>query len=676
MATIPTGNFGTRIAASPGRVQLRTEMPILDAQDRVLAVAGRIGEDMQRREDAERKERERAEAELRDKADQAQTIAGVAEVQSSLKAKRDEIVQGIATRQIDKAEADQRWRDESSKVIASGSKLLPQSHAQVATARLQEHAFGLGDGIRSAVQRQDMEDTRAGLMTYLEATEREVLRDPNGAKQRAQAAIEQLGPWAGLGADDRQRLAQGFREKAAFNVAGELVRTARDDMAALDKVLTTIKSPEFADLDPTKLGQLEQQVLARKQYLLHQEQTRIARAEALAARRDREAESAFKAAQGLIDSGAVPDEKFLAQVQGKMAGTAYAPALTQLLQQASENAGFAQLPPQQQQATLLALRSKANAEGSNPQLEARMQHLERIANESGKQLKDDPLVYAANRRLIGPVQPLQFTDVPALVQQMGSRVEQAQTVAARVGRPVSPLLASEAQQLSEVLKLMPIEQREQALQTLARTVPDAGMVRAMASQIEPKDRTLALAMFAAGKRAPGGESPTLLILRAGDAVSAGRVKESDEPSKLAMQDIAQRLSAVPWATPQARDAAIDATHRIWLGLRDQRQDSVRKAIDIATGGLAEWADSKVPLPYGMGEREFTKAMRDLNADRLAVLAGGETFSVNGRPLGTKELAAGLPQAKLIPVDDGVYALQLGGGIVQSRGAVFRLRLGR
>lgn len=673
MAQIPMGNAGRAVPSAsvvmPNTGHAQAAAQLGRAVENLGQTLGQIGLSMHER-------RKQQELDAQDKADAAVTLEAYATGKTTLKERREALAQSIRLGEVKTTEAADQWKQQSMEFVEEWSRSVPESRRRGAKAYMLGHALEMGDGVREVVQAKTRDDTRAGLMSALEDAERDALRNRQGATDRALMLIQELGPYAGFGADDQQRLAQGFKEKTAFSVADAMVRSARDDHASLDQVLARVKSDEFADLSPERVAQLEQRVIGRKTYLQHQEQTRIARAEAAAARRAREAEQTLKAVQTIVDNGGMPDAGTLAMAQAKVAGTPLFPALTQLLRDSADHAAFAQLPPARQQAVLLEMRAKANAEGTNPRQEAIIQRRESIAQESAKQLTEDPLLYGVNRRLIGPVQPLAFNDVPTLLGGLAGRIEQAQTIGARVGRNVSPLLATEAHQLGEMLNVMPYQQREQALRTLAASLPDQGMARALALQVAPKDPALALAMFASGKRTPAGDSPSALLLRGQDAVKAGRVKDSDEPSNLARQEIARSMSEVPWPSTSARDASIDAAHRIWLGLRDQGNASARKAVEIATGGLTEWADKKTPLPYGMPEREFTRRMRAITPEALTAAAGAERFDVAGQALTAQALAKAMPEAVLVPVDDGVYALELGGAIVKANGRVFRLNVGR
>jgi hypothetical protein len=664
MATIPQGNFGQAVARPMQGIQIAGSSPLTEAGTRAAQTGMAMEIDRAQAETAFEEARVREEQKSRDRAEAAQTMAATAEAQADLRRQRDEFSQGVLTGQIDKTKAAELWDTQSRKFVSKFGSSLPTSRAEMAAAHLLDYSLQMGDGVRKSVQVKDKTDTRAGLLGYLDGMEREALTDRPLSVARAESAIDQLGPFAGLGADDAQQLKQSFREKAAFNVGSTMVRGARDDMGTLDQVLGRIGSKEFSDLTPERRGQLEQQVLARKQYLLNQEQTRIARSEALTARHDREAEGAFKATQGLIDGGAVPDIETLEAAQVATRGTPYAAALQTLVGQANERAGFASLTPTKQQSTLLALRSKANAEGSSPLLEKRLKTFEEIASKQEHQIEKDPLVWGHASRLLDRVQPLSFENMDQLAASMSERVDQARTVSAALKRPVSPLLAMEANRVAEILGGMPLAQKTMAVRNLAGAMPPEQQ-RALAAQISEKSPALSLSMFAATQGQAAGVDLPELLLRGEDARRAGRIKPAaeDAGAKEDARRIARELDKVQWLTPKDREAATQASLLVYDAQRDLKGSSGwKKAVTAAVGELAEWGDSTVPVPPGWSESRFRSAMHRMDAAAVERQANGPMF-VNGAPVPAEAISKVLPSAMLIPLGAGRYGLSTGGAMV-------------
>jgi hypothetical protein len=603
----------------------------------------------------------------REAADRAVSLNTLAHGRITLHQVAGQLGEEVRTGHVDKDSAESEWQRRAEEAIGAGVEGLPLHLTAQVKGGLHLEARSLVGGVRTAVSTKNREDTKAGLLGMLEAAERDAMVDRPRALEKATSSLQTLGPFAGLGADDLAKMMQGVKERTAAAAAKGLVRRARDNPADLDAVLARMQTDEYNDLTPEARGQVEQSVLGRKQFLIAQQEQREARAERAAARHMRRAESSYRAMESLIDNGAIPDDATIAQAGRDMAGTPLAGAFTALLGQAGERAGFASLPPEQQRERILELRARANREGSHPKFEARIERFEAIASKAEKQLADDPLLYGVNRRWLDAVKPLRFQGMDDLAPQLAERVEQAAMVSAQVKAPVSPLLKAEAAQAAEMLRALPSAQQEQALRKLATALPDAAMTRALAAQIGGKDATLGLAMFAASAPDVNGRNAMSLILRGADAIKAGRMKPaSEDPSRrLEHVAIARELSAVPWATTQARDAAVEAAQRVYDGLKDSKGSaSAREAVRIAVGGgLTEWAGAKVPLPPGMEERRFRRALTGIKPEALARQAGGPVVYVGSETIPVEKLAANMGAVQLIPAGAGVYALQSGGAVV-------------
>lgn len=672
MAKIPSGAGFGELVARPTRYS-ENSVPAAAYGAPVANVMVDVGAQLAQQE---REEAARARV-LREKADQAKALQRMHSGELDLAEAADDIAGRVASGALDKTRALEEWQALANDRTKSAVDGVPDAHRETVKGSLSLRARRLTSTVREGIARRDREDVRAGMMSQLETLERLAVSKPEEADEAAIQTLSQLGPAAGLGADDIQRLSQGFRERVAGARGQALVRSASNDPAALDAALQRLQADDFAGLTPERRGALENQILARKGYLEQREQTRIARAEAAAARRAREAESAFNAAQSIIDSGGLPSPEYLDQVSTKTAGTPYGAALRELLTQSTERATFAQLPPQQQQAQILEMRAQANTQGTTPQLEKRISTMEKIATESQRQLDEDPLMWGVNRRLLDQVQPLDVTNLQALPAQLAARSEQAATVAARVGRPVSPLLKGEAEQFAQVLGSLPVAQQRSAVRVLSRSL-DTRTAQALAAQVSPKDEALGLALFLAPVATRAPQDPAELILRGADALKAGRIKpaSADTAARDAHRRIAEDLSEVDWPTTQARDAAISAAQKVYDGLRDSGSASPRKAVELATGGLAEWNGARVPVPYGMSPREFNRAVRTLDPKRVEEMAGGPNVKVGGDWLGVAKLVQNIDAVKLIPAGPGSYALESGGRLVtKANGAPLRIKVG-
>jgi len=672
MPRIPAGEGFGEVVARPTRFN-EAQMPRAAFGEPIANAMAGAGEQLARAERADAAEAQR----LREAADKAQAVHRMQAGELDLAELSDSIAQRVARGELDKTKAMDEWQALAEERLNRTVDEVPASHREAVKGSLQLRARRLSGTVREGVAQRDRADTRAGLASYLETMQRLAVTDPERATAAAVEAIGSLAPAAGYDAAAIEKMSWQFREGVAGNRGQAMVRKAANDPKALDAAMEQLQGEGFADLTPERRATLENQILARKGYLEQREQTRIARAEAAAARRAREAESAFNAAQAIIDSGGLPSPDYLDQVSAKTAGTPYAGALRELLTQGAERSAFAQLPPQQQQARLLELRAQANKQGTDPKLEKRIAAAEKIAAQSQRELDEDPLMWGVNRRLLDQVTPIDVTNLQALPAQLAARVEQAGTVAARVGRPVSPLLKSEADQLAQAIGMLPVAQQRAVVSTLSRSL-EPRQAQALAAQVSPKDEALGLALFLAPVTARAAQDPAELILRGADAVKTKRIKAASDDSgaREAHRRIAEELSGVDWPTTKARDAAITAAQKVYDGLRDSGSASPRKAIELATGGLADWNGAKVPVPYGMSEREFKRAVRTLDVRRVEDMAGGQNVKVGSDWLGVGRLVQNIDAMTLVPAGPGSYAVSSGGRMVmRADGAPLRIKVG-
>jgi hypothetical protein len=679
MAKIPGNIFGGVIAQPGPREQVDTSRaPNAEPNaygagvGRALETAGTIGMtiagDQMRAEQQVQQEALRVQQQALRKSEEIRerTIAVTARegVKNDLAALHADIDDRLAKNSMQPGEAIDAFKKESGKIIEARVKGLPPDLAGLINAESVGHSDSVRLNVAKSAEGRSRQLLTADIQRAGEELERSALTNRAGAVQGFAQVLGVMGPQAGMPADKMAGELQKFREKTAFNSATALVRSARDDQAGLDGVMAAIRSPEFADLSPERVGQLEQQVLSRKALLESKEQTRIQRAEAGAARRERQAESAMKSVQMMIDNGGAPDEATAAQAAARVAGTAFAPVLTEILRSAGQNAGFSQLPPRKQEAAIIEMRTKLNQQGTNPAAEKRLQNFERIADQSKKQLAEDPLAYAVNRRLID-IQPLQFKNLDELIPQLGQRAEAARTLTAHTGVQAPMLLASEAETVGTLLDALPLPLRQAAVKRMAQQV-EPGMLRATGSQISRKDPALGRAMFAASALPPVAYE---LILRGQDAKRAGRIKPDDALAKDDNQRIARQMNEINWGTPAARDDAAQTASDILDGMRDRGDANVREAIKLATGGIGEWGGSKVPLPPGMEERQFERRLDGMAKDpaklasAIGVQIGVEQVTIGGAPMPVDQLARQLGRVKLISAGAGRYALEAGGNVV-------------
>lgn len=679
MATIPTGrgrqvmptltNPLGRGGPAPG---VETGRALAELGQTAFG-AGAAFREQDLRQQAEERHRQ---DKLREDAERAQSIAALGSAKIQLKDGIANVARRVLTGELDDINARSEWDGIQQAAIERATTGLQPHLSAPVTASIKAQAAELAQAeLGRASEARSRGVARAGLLGALEGFERDALADRPKALALADAALQKLGDSAGLGPDEQFKLMQGLRERTAYNLGGKLMLDAGKNVNALEALQQRIGGGEFQDLSPEARERLEVRIVNRKQSILHEQEVQRNRAEAAAARQLREAEHGFKAAQSTIDGGAMLDDATAAALERKVAGTPYEGALRSLIRSSAERASFGSLAPAQQQEQLLALRSRMGSQGTNPAEVERLRTFESIAAKTKDLAEKDPLQWGLSSRLLAEVAPLDLSrGLEGAANALGGRIEQAQTVGAQLRRPVSPLLASEAQLLGEYLGNLPLDQKKGAVRTLSAMLPP-DQQRALASQINEKDRTLALAMHAATLPKTSGADVVDLMLRGQDAAAAGRIKSDDAAAKLEKQQIAKELASVAWPTTKARDAAVEAAGLIYDGLRDTKgSGSRRRAVELATGGLADWGAAKVPVPPGWSESRFKAGMRALKVEDIERQAQGP-LTLGGAAVSAGDLLKALPAATLVPLGPGQYAVDAGGLVLGPGRRPFVLTLG-
>lgn len=676
MAKIPMGDFGQAVAPArptPTATAAQLDGGLSDAVQRVGNTAMAIGQsqlDEQAMEAKRLKLQQEAQAEhevrqaqdLRDRLEATTAVKGLA---TEVKLLAGEIQQDIAAGKVSPNDTAKEFDERSEKLVTKRLEgMRPDLAQQVRVGTLDEVGNAKIHTLNTAAA-QTRSLARADLLNTREEFERSALLDRPKALQQYQLTLEHAAAGTGMSPEQVQLELQSFREKTARSVADALINGARDDKGSLEAVRQRLNSDEFHDLSPDQRGPLETRVLQRLQHLDNQRTQQVLRTQAAQDRRERIAERVVGEAEKMTDLGQMLDSQTTKLYADQVSGTSLAPRFRELVMQSAERAGFAQLSPDQQREELMKLRSKITRDGSNPALQARISRFENIQQATEKALEDDGLTHGARAGMI-ELKPLNVGNLDQLGARLGERVAAAETVAARVHRDVAPFTKDEAVQVASALSALPTTVRESAVASLATSMP-RGQAQAFSKLIKDREPLLGLAMFQASINPKGEALP--LILRGQDAVKAGRIKSDDAAAKADAQTIAKRMEQVNWGTPAARDAAAETANAILQGMRDRGTGGVNKAIDLATGGIGEWGDSKVPLPQGMDARQFARRLDSMKADPTRLAAGlgmqnsTQELSVGGAPVTVEQLALQLGNVKLISAGPGRYALEAGGQIV-------------
>lgn len=659
------------------------------AGDAVGAFAREVGNERRQEAAQARFDERQAEAESRALARQAaaesrqaeaerrriQQLTARATVTNELDTLHTEIATGIGDGSIPRADGQTRWQTESETRISTALEQFDPGMQDLVRAELLGARNRLGVGVQRAATARAQSETGAQLLQLGEQYQRMALTDRPRAVSEFEQALATFGPAAGLNPEQIQTQRQGFRERVAFDVGSALVRGARSDLRTLDQVAQRLGSEEFADLDPGRRGQLDAQLISRREQILAANERAAAAAARAAEARQAAAGRSFDALDKLTLSGAVPDPAFAAQVTAATRGTPFEQAARQVIEGAAARANFAALPLPQQRATLLAAQTEANTGGTNPQAAARVDLLQRTVAQTEQAVAADPLRAGLDRRWIDTLAPLPLTNLAELPAALGARVEAARVVSGRAGRPVSPLLAEEAENVRRLVETLAPRDRVTALAPIVRGMP-ADQIRALAGQVNDKSPALAGALLAMSQDrvTDRGRSVAGLIMTGDDLIRTKSVKIDSAAETGARSRIRNELRGA-FATQAAEDAAVESTFRVYATLLSENNDDVRQAVRLTTGGVFERNGSRAIRRWGWTDADMQQSISQQIPATLDARSGGG-LAVGGERITPEDLYRQRQRWQLGgTAQGGAYTVAIGGRIVtRADGSPFTVQL--
>ena len=628
------GQFGAAVEDAGN--QLMTQERQRQAEQRAI----------DRQAEAERKQQER-------EANRVKALTATARVQNGLTDLTDQISAGLADGSISKDDAATLFKERSTTLTQDAMAGVDQEHRDLVQATLLDNVGRANHVVGKLVQAKTKDDIRAGTSAWLEQQQRYAARGSRQADE-AIAAVEAYIPTvAGMAGLDGAKTVQAFKENARYRQAADLVQA--DPVGALKNLRNRDWLP---DIDPDRRAALTATADAA---VIRLQQ----RAQIDADRRAREQDQVFRGAVSVFESGRAFSAEYGEQVLTALKGSAYEPLLRQMMQSGPQNVAAATQPVAMQRAALDALRTKGNTEGSNPALEAEISRREKVLSSVSRAVETDALSAANDYGVLKSLAPLQVTDVANLIPQIVQRVDAARTAAAWAGRPVSPLRAGEAEQLTRLLAPLPPDQKATALGALGAAINDRDQIQALARQVNAKDPNLALAMMYADTRTTKGRNVSEIVLRGQQAVRDGAIKEDKARETGWRASIAAEIGNAYYPNDEVRQQMVDASYSVLLGLAADKSPDIARAVRLATGGIAKQADgSQVPLPYGWSERDLRTGLKTYPAEKLpAELRAGAV------PVSREDFLKNLPDARLVYAGQGRYAIRAGAGFVTDAAGV-------
>lgn len=654
MPTIPMGNFGQSVAQPQRAARVVADTGLSDAIGQVAKTVQGISLDQiaaQTRLDQQAREVE------------AQTNAGRVRVKTINDAAdlSDEINRGILDGTIPKEKATEEWSARFKELTNGRLDGMDPRYAgplQVAFEDLQ--ARGL-NGVRDTLTKRDQQDTQANLLTLGEEYQRMAVKDRPRAVAEYTAQVDAMGPRAGWTPEQIAIKKQQFREGTAYTLATGLVGSARD-LTGVRKAREALASDSFADLDPQRRAQIEATLDGRETTYLQRQEIAAQRAQRQAEARLSRAEAAFKAGQSLIDSGIPLAPEEYDRLAAATSGTPFAGALQQLQTRAREVGGFAAQPIKVQQAALDQVNAQIAQQGASEALVKRRDSLQRVLEGSKNDIKEDPLRAGLQRGVITELPAIDTRSVEGFSRSVVARLQQARVVQAWSGQAVSPLTSEEAQQIGQTLATLPVQQRATALATIGTQLgPQASA--GLAAQMDKQDKALALALQYGTSKTTQGRYTSELILK-GQAAIKDKVVKVDSAAESGWRGkIAQQVEGAYANERQAADVR-EAAYLITAGMAAEGSVDPARAVRLAAGGdIVEHNGKKIPLPAGVTQGDLEDRLRSLKPQDFSAQTPGGVVRIGGQETTVDAFVQALPDAQLISVGRGRYAVQAGGRMV-------------
>ena len=559
----------------------------------------------------------------------------------------------------------ERWSKQFDQQVSDGVDAIPapgQAHYRMQMAELksalQARFAAAENGARNIGLAQDSEQG-------INADAQIASIDPSQAADliaRRRAAVQALT----IPDEEKQKLLAASGQRTAYAAGATLVQN--DPQAWLDKVGVGAKTPQDAAAaadafrnDPT----FSQLAPANLEALTNHARVLVAQQQAAQLRdqdaAEKAANDAFNELTTFVNSGQTPSLDYIAQVTKTTRGTTMEQPTQQVLQRATAMAGFGSQTLPRQQATLEALQTQFNANGTDPQNAAMLASLQAMHDKQTAAYKDDALD-AFNRFAHGAPMPTQpIVSVEQGLQLIQQRAPQLANVDAAAGATVSPLHPAEAEQFGALLRQLPPDQAASALTTMGAALGTQPRIAAVANQLHDKDSTLALAMGFAGLQTNTGRLTAELVLRGDAAIRDGTAKAQSFDEKDARAQASAEIGDA-YLNQQVKDAMVDASVKIAAARAALGQGyDIQKSVNVATGGMIKHgaAGGIVPLPYGVSQDDFEQRISSITAATLAPQApGGQVFA--GRtPIPLATFASTLKDATLQHAGQGRYVVKTG-----------------
>lgn len=426
-------------------------------------------------------------------------------------------------------------------------------------------------------------------------------------------------------------------------------------------------NPILSNMDPKQLHEVVSRAtlmkVQRDNAIAAERERQIRLGEMAAAKRDREATQAYTILTDWAREGVAADPAAAKPLLDKLAGTPYQAAYQQVAATVQSRSAAAMLPLAVQDARLDALYTKRAQGGTSEALEREIKQSEEVRSAARRDYKEEPL-RALEKRGLGVVVPLDMkSGIPGLLPQLDPMMQLADKASQITGKPESPLLRAQAEQVARMLSALPPDQKAVHLAELATKVGPK-QAQAIALQINEQDRPLALALALGAGQTTYGRPASTLVLKGAQAIKDKTIKDDNSVATGVRARVAEIIGDS--LSGEAREAAIDAAKLIYYGMQADGHARYDNAVRMAVGGqILDYNGGRVVAPIGMDEPALKAAITATAPAAVAKQAPEGTVYVGGQPLGSAQFLAAIPGAQLLPAGDGVYYVQTSQGVVKN-----------
>lgn len=649
---IPLGNFGNTLAEPQQQTRVPMNNPATQAMVRAgQTVAGAV-DDLRAAEQQKRR---------------AQAASTLATLTNDLHDIHDEIGRNVTDGELPAEQAVPEYRKRIQTITAERTKDLTPEQRMLIDDNLIKAGGTLERSLNGVAIKRMETETDANIMQTGEQLQRQAMRDLPGAITKWNAMVDFVPHWDPV---KKEQAKQKFVEGATYNFADATLegaaQTGKIDLIRAARA--TIEGPEGEPIDPAKRTSLIVKAWAYENGLLAQQQRESEKAGREQEARENAAVTVYNKAFDLANQGRYFSADFINELSTAAAGTKMAKPVLDLVKSQSKVAGFASLSLPQQQAEL----ERQHAAGSDPTIgvspvEQQVQtQLSNIHDASVAAYKENPWQAAQERGVIRDAPVIQLNNVQDAQAVLAQRMRQIGQVEVAAGRKVSPLQPQEAETIGRLVRMLPPDQQSSALGSFGAMMGDADRVAALAKQIDAKDKVLGTAMMFANSQTTQGRYVSELMLK-GDRALRDKSVTVDSAKETGWRGAIAKEIGDAFPNQEVREKMIDAAYLVTAGMAAEGSADPTRAVRMTAGRIIEQRDgSKIPLPYGMEEREFEKRISSIKPADLAAQTPGGVVVIGKSAVPVEQFVNSLPDASLVHAGQGRYNVRAGMGLVTNQ----------